>query len=243
MIKRIFFAGVASLLFTTIVFSQELLSNHKNHVDARGLKQGNWKAYDERGNLKFTGQFKDNIPYGEFKYYYPEGETKAVSLISDDGRIAYTKAYHKNGYLMAEGKYLDRKKDSTWNYYSEFDKNMLMAVEYYENTQKKGVWVKYYPNGSLAEEVTYDNDGENGLWKQYFSDGKVKLKAIYENGKLEGLMTIYYPNGGVNISGSYKSGMKEGIWIYFNERAQKTKREEYSGGYLMHTETYIDEPE
>lgn len=212
-----------------------------NRLDEQGRKQGEWRAFDERGNLKFTGQFRDGIPYGEFRYYYKNGDLKAVSVFSNEGRETFTRTYHKNGFLMAEGKYLDRKKDSVWKYYSEWDENLLLSIEIYENTLKEGVWLNYYPDGEVAQKITYKNDVRQGPWKQFFNNGKLKLEARYENDELEGRMVVYYPDGSVNISGTYHSGMKEGEWVYFTGDAEKIKVEEYANGHLMHAEVYIEE--
>ena len=70
---------------------------------------------------------------GIFKFYYPEGKVKAVVNQLDSGKISYTKNYHPNGNLMAAGKYVNQKKDSTWLYYSE-EEGKLSLEEHYVNT-------------------------------------------------------------------------------------------------------------
>ncbi len=235
---------MASLLvfISLIVTGQEFIEKSKNTVDENGLRQGKWKVYDEAGNLKFKGQFKDDIPYGEFKFYFTKGSLKAISNIFDSGQSSYTKTFHKNGFLMAEGKYVNREKDSLWKYYSKYDENLLLAEEYYVNNNREGVWINYYPNGEVAEEINYENDKKNGLWKQYYNDGSIKLKATYENGDLEGLFTVYFPNGVVNISGTYNKGMKTGTWMFFNDKAEKVEREIYENGVMVDKEVYVSEP-
>ena len=233
-----------SLLSVTLFFISLLMPLTpfaQNQTDQEGRKHGDWRAYDERGNLKFEGQFRSGVPYGEFTYYYKDGSVKAISVFSGNGRIAYTRAFHENGNLMAEGKYLGQKKDSIWNYYSQWDKNLLVSREFYNKTRKDSIWITYFPDGDTAELIRYENDLKQGPWLQFFESGTTKLEAVYEDGDLEGKMTVYFPDGNVNVEGSYHNGMKEGTWLYYTEKGEIRKEEFYANGHLMFSETYIKE--
>ncbi len=232
--------SILFILFIIVPFlfyGQELLNTKVNEVDSEGRKQGFWKVYDVNGKLKFKGNFKDDIPFGEFIYYYPGEQIKAVSYIFNNGKESRTKIYHKNGILIAEGKYLNRKKDSIWHYYSDFD-GVLLSEDVYKDNVKAGVWKTFFPDGSVMEEINYKDDQKNGKWIQYYSDGLVKLKATYIDGKLQGLMTVYHLNKEVNISGTYKENLKNGVWMYFNDHAETIKKEVFDHGILISTEEY-----
>ncbi|MDZ7740312.1 MAG: toxin-antitoxin system YwqK family antitoxin [Bacteroidota bacterium] len=241
MIKNVFTGLILMMIISSSLYAQEFLSSHENMVDQEGRKQGEWVVYDERGVLKYTGQFRDGAPYGTFKYYYAGEKIKAISEFSQNGRVTHTTLFHENGFKMAEGKYVDQKRDSIWNLYSKWDKNLLVAREIYKNTLREGVWEKYFADGTVAEEVNYKNNKRNGPWKQYYPDGSIQRKGEYKDDRLHGVMTVYYPDGEVAVSGTYKNGMKEGIWMYFNAGGENTHKEEYSNGHLMHSEIYIEE--
>ena len=224
---------LALMIFAALfVRSQEMTDSHINKSDREGRRQGLWKVYDEVGNLKYTGDYLDGKPIGTFTYYYPEGEVKALVRHSEGGGAAYVKNYHRNGKLMAEGKYTDQKKDSTWLYYNESD-GSLSLEEYYQNTVKEGVWKTFYPEGQVAEEVIYIHDRKDGPWTQYFTDGKVKLKAAYVNDQIEGQYIVYHLNGMVEVSGFFQNSFKNGTWVYFNDKGDMEKREEYQSGKLI----------
>lgn len=233
--KTILFLLIA--LFSGVAGGQELTNTNINKVDSQGRKQGNWKAYDVNGNLKFEGRFVDGLPVGTFTYYYPDGKIRAVSEMIDGGKRSHTKIYHKNTRLMAEGNYLNKQKDSTWKYYSDFD-GVLLSTEHYENGVLEGKVINYYPSGEVAEEIPYENGLKEGVWKQYFTDGKLKLKATYVNDLLEGLMLVYYQNGVPEISGMYENNFKHGMWIHFNERGEVIKKETFRNGRLKKTEEF-----
>ena len=56
-------------------------------------------------------------------------------------------------------------KDSTWRYYSYYDKTLRLK-ENYTNGLKEGVSKKYFSNGNIAEELNWSNNQKNGDWVQ-----------------------------------------------------------------------------
>ena len=214
-----------------LVCAQELVNKDINKVDGQGRRQGYWKVYDVNGNIKFEGAFKNDLPTGTFKYYYEDGKIKAVSEMYENGKRSRTKVFHNNGRLMAEGNYLDRKKDSVWTYYSDYD-GILMSREPYSDGELNGVVINYFPGGRIAEELPYRNGLKNGVWKRYFTDGKIKLKANYVDDKLEGLMLVYYQEGFPEVSGMYKDNYKDGMWLYYDKEGMLLKKERYVKGSL-----------
>jgi antitoxin component YwqK of YwqJK toxin-antitoxin module len=237
-ISRGLFAVVlfmALLMISPFMHAQEFTNSNINEVDDQGRKQGDWKTYDVNGSLKFKGSFVDGIPVGTFFFYYPEGKIKARSEMYDNGRRSRTKTFHSNGRLMAEGNYLNKKKDSSWSYYSDFD-GVLLSAEFYANGEHEGIVYNYYPSGAVNEEIPYKNGVKQGEWKRYFTDGNLKLTAKYIDGKLEGLMLIYFQNGVPEVSGMYVNNFKDGLWLYFNPRGETLKKETFERGHLRKTE-------
>lgn len=226
-------------LLAATAFSQEITESHINKVDLQGRRQGFWRVYDGDGNLKFTGEYVNGKPVGEFIYYFPNGRTKAIVNQLDSGRVTHMKSFHPNGRILAQGKYVNQQKDSTWLYYNAED-GSLSAEEHYINHSREGVWKTYYPEGRVAEEISYANNMKNGPWIQYFTNGNVKMKAQHVDDQLEGLYVVYHLKGGVEVSGTYLHGNKHGSWVYLNEQGELEVREEYVEGKMIsrldHTE-------
>ncbi len=190
----------------------------QNRTDSKG-KQGVWVVKDDQGHIRYKGQFKDNQPIGKFTYYYPTGEPSSVMNFSDNGQKAECKMYHKNGNLMAVGRYIDRKKDSVWWFFNE--NKQVLKKETYKNDKLDGEVVTYYPANPKEEkvlkfEVVHWKDGlYHGEWTQFFKDGKVKAHGFYKNGYLDGQVKWYYPSGAVETVGWYKHTLKNGFWKTF----------------------------
>ena len=227
-IKRDFtFLTCAFLVMAATVFSQT------NVVDKAGKKQGYWKRLDAMNKPVYEGTFKDDIPTGEFNYYYETGQVKVISVFSNMGKVTRTKMYYENGKKKAEGKYVSEKKDSTWKFYSE--EEILLSEENFKDGKKEGKFITYFRSGKIAEEKTWKNDVENGPWKQYFENGTVKIDCTYNAGFLEGSAKFYFMNGKISIDGNYQHAVKHGNWKYFKsdgslDRIEKWKLGKMQGG-------------
>ncbi len=198
----------------------------QNKTDASGKKQGYWKKKDEKtGSILYEGTFKDDKPTGYFKHYYP-GDTarRSVTYYKDGGKVAYTKMYYQlTGKLMAEGKYVNEKKDSIWLYYD--DAGVLLSKESFKNGKKEGLCLVYLPDGAIAEEKNFKDDLPDGPWKQYFDGKLLKAEGNYVKGKFDGKVSYYYPGGVAAATGIYKNGCREGVWLYKDKDGKITSKE------------------
>ena len=120
-------------------FSLVIHSIYKDDIE-------HFKGYYPNGNLKIKVQFKDNLFFGENKYYYENGnireivnyriqEMKDNKLALKDGEY---KQYYENGNIKESGTYKDDKKEGLWLNYSRNQRNEIIK----ESTYKSGELVK-----------------------------------------------------------------------------------------------------
>lgn len=214
-----------------LLFLLACLLPHAQTTDAKGRKQGYWKKTDDRNKLVYEGEFKDDIPVGKFKYYYPNDSVRAILIFQNEGKIAYAKLYHMNGKRMAEGKYINKEvKDSVWKYYDEL--GVLISMDRYKQGKKNGVCYVYLPDGNIAEERGYKEDVMDGPFKEYFGKDVIRSQGKYVDGKMEGRVSYHYPNGIEAAAGFYKNGLKNGPWLYRFENGNIKEKELYKNGKL-----------
>ena len=115
-----------------LIFSFTLSAQNKL-IDQNGLKQGKWQDWYEDGSIKYSGTFKDGVEHGLWKFYYNTGELKATKEFFHEGRAAATHIYYKNGNIRASGLYVNKMKDSTWNYFNE-DSVLILSEQYKEGS-------------------------------------------------------------------------------------------------------------
>jgi antitoxin component YwqK of YwqJK toxin-antitoxin module len=220
--KTIF--SIICLLFCLTYFGQ--------NTDAMGKKQGYWKKKDEKTNkLVYEGEFRDDKPFGKFKYYYPNDSIRAIMFFKDAGKTAYAKLFHLNGKRMGEGRYFNKEiKDSVWTYYD--DSGILLSREKYKMGKKEGSAYVYFPDGGISEERNYKDDLQEGVFKQYFDAKRIRALGNYVKGQFEGRVSYYYPNGIEVAAGYYQNGQKNGPWIYRDEKGKIKDKELYKNGQL-----------
>jgi len=198
-----------------------------NQLDANGNKQGKWIKSFANGVPRYEGQFKNDKPYGEFKHYYFSGVLKATTKYSPDGIVARTKTFHENSQPMAEGKYINQKKDSVWRYFSDVD-GKLISDETYKKGELQGISTIYYPeNGKVAKSIEYKDGLKNGELRKYFPEGGIMTEGTYLNDQLDSDFTLFFPNGKVQLKGQYKNGRQVGNWIYFDENGMEITEDDF----------------
>ena len=223
-------SGLVLLLSSSCLLAQNL-------VDAKGLKQGEWSKTDSKGNLVYQGRFKDNIPQGVFKYFYEDGKVRSELTYSADGKSARAINFYASGKKMAEGVYVETKKDSLWKYYNDLE--ILSAEETYLKGVPHGIWKTYYDDGKLLEERPYKNGVTEGVCRQFFMDGKLKSEVYFVNGKNEGFARFYFTDGKPMVLGQFKNDMKTGLWISYKENGGKVSEIVYVDG-IISKEVYYD---
>jgi antitoxin component YwqK of YwqJK toxin-antitoxin module len=213
--------------FFVLFFIAVSVSFGQNETDSQGRKQGKWVKYHNDGKtIRYKGQFKDDVPYGKFIYYYASGEVQTILEYEEDGS-ALAKTYFTHGSLMAKGYFLNQKKDGTWWYFSA-DK-LLISKEVYKNGQLNGVSYKYFPTEigeqpNVLEAVNYVDGLAEGEWKRYFKDGKIQMKGNYLNGLQQGECIWYTTTGKADVVGYFKDGKKHGQWRYYDEEGEYTTK-------------------
>ena len=219
---------ILATFFSCALFSQDTL----NVTDGKGLRQGSWRKVDSAGRLIYTGRFVNGIPSGEFRYYYPDGKLKTVSFVSDHGKKAAVLSYFPGGRKMAAGNYLNEKKDSIWQFYSEIT-GSLVSQEFYRAGRIDGPSEVFFSEGGLSEVYHYKNGTKEGLWEQYYLDGKLKLRGLYKEGEKQGPFKTFYNSGLPMMEGQYIQGHQQGTWTYYNEKGVVLKKELYETGKLI----------
>jgi len=225
---RLFPLFVLLLHCTDLAFGQDTI----NAIDSRGNKVGFWRKFDSSGNKTYEGHFKNGIPIGEFRYFYRSGKVKALSIYYDNGKRARSISYFPGGMKMAAGNYLNEKKDSIWQFFSQID-GILLSEEEYKAGLKTGLSKTYFLQGGIAGISTWKDGIRDGLWEEYYSDGKVKLRGTFRNNEKEGPIEAFYSSGKLLLTGQYANGHQDGTWIYYEENGTISKQETYEDGMLV----------
>lgn len=228
---------ISSLI--AFLFIIQTLVSQVNQVDAKGRKQGPWqKLYPDGKVLQYKGQFKDDVPVGNFYYFYPGGEVRAVIENVPNTKRSYGTYYFVNREVMAFGAFYDQKKDSIWINYN--NQGLIMSTEEFKNDKLNGARIVFYLDGQELEGklnpysiAFYKDDVLNGEYKELFSNGKLKLKGNYVDGNKEGEWIEYNLTGVVVGKVRYKNGQTHG-WAYaYDSKGKQISQTMYRNGIIL----------
>ena len=233
MLRLLLAIGFSIYCFSVI--SQDTI----NQLDEQGRKQGSWRKYDKKGFRIYEGQFRDDVPFGKFTYYYQNGKVRTISMISENGDVAHTSSWFPNGKLMAKGKYFNQQRDSLWQFFSEYD-GALVSEEFYVDGKKHGAEKIFYPGKGVAEIIPWNAGIKEGKWEQFYDDGAQKLVGTYKNDEREGPIKTFFVTGKTLVTGKYTKGHKDGTWIYYDDNGKVTLKEYFDEGILVKSEEIPD---
>ena len=206
-------------LFTVFILIANCTIGQINVTDEEGRKQGPWKKYWDatQSILQYEGHFVNDLPVGEFWYYYPSGEVRAIIEHLNERR-SFVTFYFRNRQVMSEGMYLDQRRDSLWINYNP--QGYRVSMEKYRDGKLNGKKAMFYIQNQIdwgelkvLSETMYSDSLKSGPFLEYFSSGIVKKRGAYENDKEVGIWTTFDVNGMPVQVCQYKKGLKHG-WVY-----------------------------
>ena len=220
--KILLFFSMVFLMGNTFLHAQDM-----NRTDNKGRRQGPWTDFYANGQKRYEGQFKNDFCVGEFKYYDEQGNLKATNTFDKSGTRALNKSF-SNGKLIATGYYVNQKKEGEWRYYSK-ENGKLLLVEENKEGKVNGKSTVYNPlNEKIVEESWYVDGLRHGASKQYYDSGILMMECQYKNGKTDGQAKTYYPSGALKEEGAFLQGNKTGIWKTYNEDGDVISTDSYT---------------
>jgi uncharacterized protein len=168
--------------------------------------------YYENGKLRRVGLYRNGEPWGEHRFYSPEGELSHIRYYEAGALVGYT-------YNGADGNLIPRKPIRNGN----------------------GKIEAFFANGKKSIEGSFENGYLHGAWTEYYSSGAIFKEENYEYGDYEGVQKVYYDNGKNKEVRNYKAGFKHLEQRYFHENGQVKRVENWlwddiDGEVLHHDE-------
>jgi len=220
------FLSLISLFLTNSRLSAQ------NLTDVQGRKTGHWIVTYENGKIQYEADFAEGLPVGLMTRYNKNGELAARMYFSDKGKHCRATQFYPGSKIAAEGNYINREKDSIWNYYAEED-GSLRITENWKTGKMDGEVCRYYPNGQLREKTIWKDGKRNGSWEQFFENGSTQLTGGFVNDLRNGPYVAYFPDGTLELEGAYTNELFDGTWKLYNEEGELVLTLHYINGILQ----------
>lgn len=102
-----------------------------------------------------------------------------------------------------------------------FGANATVEEGHYLNGNKEGLWKRYYPSGSLRNEITYRGDSPYGAYTIYYPNGQIEEKSTWHRNKNVGEFVRFYEDGTPQQQFYFAdNGKRNGMQRYFHENGQ-----------------------
>ncbi len=204
-----------------------------NQTDAKGLRQGRWSKNYPNGKPMYEGSFKDNKPVDEWVRYHEGGQVKAKIKYTAGSDSALTQLYDEGGKKVAEGIFVNEKREGRWTFFSG---DVKLSEEEFQGGLKHGMSRRFYPSGELLEESEWQNGQQEGNYRVFFTGGNPYLQCKFSKGSRNGLCLSYFQNGRVEMEAYYNNNLRDGEWNYFDENGKLLYTLEYDNGNLLNPE-------
>lgn len=109
---------------------------------------------------------------------------------------------------------------------------LLSKVSLDGNGKMDGKYVRFYQDGTTAEETLYKAGLREGTRSMYLEDGTLISKTDYSNDEMSGEHTVYHQNGKIQTTSTYENGKVQGKLLKY-----------YQDGALAEKVTYKDDIE
>jgi antitoxin component YwqK of YwqJK toxin-antitoxin module len=244
------------LLFISLMVSCLAFGQGLNKLNEKGEKHGKWIVpYANSSIIRYEGQFENGKPVGKFVYYGPKVNKQKEIVHRGDG-VAMAKFFNEAGIILAEGKYVNEKRDSLWRFYKSGDLN---RTEEYDMGVLSGKSISFFDNGRPSIICFYKAGKKDSVELEFSKKGKIVKEISYKNGKKNGLFTIYYYDGKKELEGEYQDNEYVGelksynpdeslrMVMMFENGVEKSKRFVnsvndfyYDDGVMERTETFVN---
>lgn len=179
-----------------------------------------------------------------YDVYWKESDAKRARFVSimektDSGWHCRDYYFVKNPSLEMEGGYQDSTKKIrmgkfTWLYP---DKKPSMTGRYLQG-KKQGTWLKYHPNGMIADSTEYEADNPIGTRLSWYPNGSPSDSSIF-HADGGGMQVTWFDNGNPSSAGVYATGRKmHGEWKFYHKNGQISADELYDQGKLIRKDYY-----
>ena len=108
----------------------------------------------------------------------------------------------------------------------------------YRGGRKQGIWLEWYPSGSLRSELAFRDDQANGSWREWDEEGGRRNEGQYENGEEDGPWRFWYPDGGLSEQGTMLEGVRDGEWTGWYPNGRDRYRRTYRQGRMLSWEEW-----
>ncbi len=186
----------------------------------------------------------DQTPVEVVKERYPSGVVRLEREVTQDAAGNYVahglwRQFDETGRLVAEGRYLQSKKEGIWRRLYAGDEAELLSTSPYNSFtppfvsqatfshgKLQGKWIITDAKERKVHEIEFEAGERHGSSTWFFPSGQAMLQAKYDHGRASGEVIQYGPDSSVVARETYEEGRKLAPKIDYYDGQQQAKKSE-----------------
>ena len=216
-------------VITLMEYNNDFLVSREriNRKDSKGLKQGDWKEFNEAGGIKTESTFKDDLLNGYYKEYDSRGRL-VVTMLYENGAVVKSKVEDEQD-IEIVNKY---DADGKLNYSGPFKKGIPVGIHREYNKEGKILNVFIYNDigNKISEGIVDEAGNRNGKWKDYSQEGLLIAEGLYNDNRKTGNWKFYNKGKKIEQTGAFNNGRPDGLWTWYYNNGAVLREEEYFQG-------------
>ncbi len=175
------------------------------------------RLFDEQGNLRATGFYKNQLKTGSWEFLGNEAQVLT--------KITYNK---------------DQLSGTSWRYHPTGE---IEEITNWQNNRLHGIQTIFSLDGYKQIEIFYHAGVMEGAYRVLFPNGSVEIAGTYRNNKKHGNWTYYLPDGSINFVLSYAEGKLLNQEVLNQQQEANFKAYEENRYLLKDPKHYLQDPE
>ena len=167
------------------------------------LREGKWNFFFKEKVPYMQGFYKKGLKHGKWITFNESRKIIAEQFYSNDSAIGVWKKFHNNILTEENSCHIANEIGYFKLYTNEGKVSIYQECRY---GKPSGIFMSYYPGGSLQKIGRFDAGLRNGTWIEYFANGKLR--------KIE----------------RWISNMRNGEWVKFSENGEALSKTEFIDG-------------
>ena len=185
--------------FTNTPFTGKVDEGLFRGAISKGLRQGEWIAYYESGQLRNQSTWRNGKKHDEWISYHDNGQLDEVGKYSNGAKIGFWKGYYPNGQLEYDGRYMiDRLANDCHIEPNSIGSYNTLDSLFCSEGVEDGLWLRYHENGTLRVKYQMVGGKTEGRWETYHDNGQIEIEGAFRNGEKHGVFKVYDSSGNLD---------------------------------------------
>ena len=192
-----------------------------------GVPNGTYRKWSTTGFIIEKGSYKDSLREGKWTFFAKEKVPYMQGFYKKGLRQGKWTIFNEKGKATGERFYRNDSATGTWK---KFYNDILIEENSCFYTNQVGYFRSFSNEGKalIYQECRY---GElNGVFMSYYPGGSLRTAGLFENGLRNGLWVEYFANGKLRKTERWLAGVRNGKWARFDETDNMLAGVEFIGG-------------